>query len=252
MELYVRKSGRARIVIVPNVVMHFLKMPLVSAGLKVERDDRGRKQIIATALCSIKIRRSISDSHVDHAQLGIDRRLRARRGRRHISTNHLPTFPNRARPERALTKIPRLLCPFLRRTRRNVREHRFRLLTHPYKPGRRSKRRAPRSCRDLQLSQSIPIHPFPDRVQSACFHRPTRRLCLRQPPRRDSWSRHSVIDTSSVLLPSQHRSPLRRRCQSGYTLHPSRRPAWPPCSRLPIGRWYAPSTRRLSAKCLRE
>src|SRR5580698_743578 len=76
MELYVRKNGRARIVIVPNVMMHFLKMPLVSAGLKVERDDRGRKQIIATALCSIKIRRSISEGHVDHAQLGIDRRLR--------------------------------------------------------------------------------------------------------------------------------------------------------------------------------
>ena len=45
MELYVRKNGRARIVIVPNVMMHFLKMPLVSAGLKVERDDRGAEQV---------------------------------------------------------------------------------------------------------------------------------------------------------------------------------------------------------------
>src|SRR5439155_18289814 len=47
--LDVGEDGRRRKVVVPDIVMHRLKVPLVGAGLEIERDDGCREEIVASA-----------------------------------------------------------------------------------------------------------------------------------------------------------------------------------------------------------
>ena len=75
----VGEHRRERIVVVPQVVVHFLEVPLVGAGLHVEREDRRREEVVAAALRSVLIGRGIADRDVDHAELRIDRRMRPER-----------------------------------------------------------------------------------------------------------------------------------------------------------------------------
>src|SRR5262245_30122593 len=53
--------------------MYFLKVPLVRARSEIERDDRRREEVVAAPGTAPDVGRSVSDAHVDHAELGIDR-----------------------------------------------------------------------------------------------------------------------------------------------------------------------------------
>ncbi len=76
----VEQHDRRGRVVVPDVVMHLLVMPAVLSGLRVERDDRRREQVVALADRAVVVGPRIARAEVEEAELGIDgRRIPNRR-----------------------------------------------------------------------------------------------------------------------------------------------------------------------------
>src|SRR5205085_253498 len=70
----VEEQGRARRVVVPDVVVNFLEMPGVFAGLSVQGDDGSAEEVVAFAHRAVVIRSAIADREVDEPELRIERR----------------------------------------------------------------------------------------------------------------------------------------------------------------------------------
>ncbi len=67
----VEQDHRIRCIVVPDVVMHFLEVPAISAGLHIQRNDRGSKQVVAMAHIAVVIRAGIAGGEIQQTQLGI-------------------------------------------------------------------------------------------------------------------------------------------------------------------------------------
>src|SRR5207245_2002376 len=70
----VEEHDRARGVVVPDVVVDHLVVPLVLAGLRVDRDDRRGEEVLAGALAAVEVVRRVAGREVDRPGLGIDGR----------------------------------------------------------------------------------------------------------------------------------------------------------------------------------
>src|SRR5215471_8706645 len=70
----VEQHHRARRIEVPEVVMDFLEVPLVLPSLVVERDNRGREQVVALTDVATAIRTGIARTEIQHTQIRVDRR----------------------------------------------------------------------------------------------------------------------------------------------------------------------------------
>ncbi len=60
-------------VVVPDVVMHELEVPEILAGVRVDRDHRGREQIVAGAVGADAVVVRGAERHVEDAALDIER-----------------------------------------------------------------------------------------------------------------------------------------------------------------------------------
>ena len=58
---HVGEHRRGRAVVVPDVVVHFLEVPLVRAGLQIERDDRYGEQVVAAARGAVVVGTGVAD-----------------------------------------------------------------------------------------------------------------------------------------------------------------------------------------------
>jgi hypothetical protein len=70
----VEQHDRTCRVIIPDVVMHLLKVPDVFAGLGVQRNDRGAEQIVARARRAVIVGTAITDREVNEPQLRVEGR----------------------------------------------------------------------------------------------------------------------------------------------------------------------------------
>src|SRR6188508_1276190 len=61
-------------------MVHFLEVPAVFAGARLERDDRGGEQVVAGANRTVEIGAGITGREVDEPELGIDGRRIPHRG----------------------------------------------------------------------------------------------------------------------------------------------------------------------------
>src|SRR6185436_17685487 len=57
-------------------MVHFLEVPLVRAGLQIERDDRCGEEVVPAALRPIVVGAGVARGDIDQAELRIDRGLR--------------------------------------------------------------------------------------------------------------------------------------------------------------------------------
>ena len=62
-------------VIVPDVMMHELKVPEILASVRIDRDDRGREQIVAGAVDADAVVVRGAERHIKDAALRIERRI---------------------------------------------------------------------------------------------------------------------------------------------------------------------------------
>jgi hypothetical protein len=69
---HVGKDGRRLVVVVPEIVMHFLEVPLAHAGFQIERDDRNREQVVAAALAAVRVWRRVADRQIHESEFRID------------------------------------------------------------------------------------------------------------------------------------------------------------------------------------
>ena len=86
----VEQDDGARAVVVPDVVVDLLVVPAVLSGLGVDRDDRGREQVVALALAAVQVGGGVPGGEVEQAELGVDGRASARPERRPSSTRRCP------------------------------------------------------------------------------------------------------------------------------------------------------------------
>src|SRR5262249_46304753 len=68
----IEKHDRAGSVVVPDLVMLFLEVPLVRAGLVVKSDDRGREQVVTGPDGAVRLGAGVAGAEVQHAELGVD------------------------------------------------------------------------------------------------------------------------------------------------------------------------------------
>ncbi len=70
---HIHQDWRARRVEVPHVMRDVLVVPLVLAGVEVDRHHRVGKQIVAGTYCAIKVRRGVPNHEVHRARFPVDR-----------------------------------------------------------------------------------------------------------------------------------------------------------------------------------
>ena len=78
--VHVHEDDRIDRVVVPDVVMHLLEVPAIFPGGELDRQHRGRVQVVAGAEGAVVVGSGIAGREIEEAELGIDgRRLPDRR-----------------------------------------------------------------------------------------------------------------------------------------------------------------------------
>ena len=203
----VREHGRRGAVVVPQIVMDLLEVPLVGAGLQVERDDRHGEQIVAAALCAVVVRTGVASRDVNHPEVGIDRRMRPNRRAAVLPGIAFPRVVAKLARTRNRPELPDFLAGLrvvgaelpadARLAAANADVHEAVVID------RRRVRVAPRR----RESSSRRPHPSSGPARGACCPAPRRTPCLRRRPGRD-WS----TTRPTVTGPSGYRhfnSPVR-------------------------------------------
>ena len=72
--LQIEQHDGARAVVVPDVVMHLLEVPAVFPGLRLDRDDRCRVQVVALAHGTVVVGARVAGGKEQESELGIDGR----------------------------------------------------------------------------------------------------------------------------------------------------------------------------------
>lgn len=72
-DVHVEQHDRAGRVVVPDVVVDFLEVPPVLAGLRVERDDRASEEVVAGPFGAVQVRGCVSGGEVQEPEVRIDR-----------------------------------------------------------------------------------------------------------------------------------------------------------------------------------
>ena len=71
-ELGIKQNHRVRRIVIPDIVMHFLEMPAVRAGVYIEREYRCGEQVVACAHAAVEVRAGIAGGVIQHAEFRID------------------------------------------------------------------------------------------------------------------------------------------------------------------------------------
>ena len=80
----VEENDRARRVIVPDVMVHFLKVPDIFPGLGLQSDDRDTEEVVAFAPRAVVVGPAIAGGEINEAELRIEsRRVPDRRSTAH-------------------------------------------------------------------------------------------------------------------------------------------------------------------------
>ena len=199
----IREHRRRRAVVVPDVVVHFLEVPLVRAGLEIERDDRHREQIVAAPRGSVVVGTGITNRHVDQSELRVDGRMRPDGTATVLPRVPFPRLVAELSRARAASRTSRLLCRFWHRRPRTGRERLPLPLPRRCRPGRRDRSPARSSFRAPDRPAAFSTRPrrSSDRARSSVLSRRPEKT-FPSPTATPRYVPPSVVSCFHLMVPS--------------------------------------------------